>query len=252
MNRFFVEKANIIAEDKSILIDDNEDIKHISKVLRLNEGDKIEICDKNSKDYIAKITKIENDLISCEITKEFSSKGEPPIEVVLFQGLPKSTKMDLIVQKCVELGVTTIVPINTNRSIVKIKDRKSENKKIERWNKIALEAAKQCKRGIIPCVKESINFNDIENYINDFDCFLLPYENEETMSLKKVLRNNPNVKKIGIIIGPEGGFDQAEIIMSKSWGINTVTLGPRILRTETAGFVTASILIYELGDLGGS
>lgn len=252
MNRFFVNKSNVIIEEQRIIIDDNEDIKHISKVLRLNKGDKIEICDNQSKDYIAKIIKIAKDCIDCEIIEVAVSKGEPPIEIVLFQGLPKSNKMDLIVQKSVELGVRSIVPIHTRRCVVKIKDNKAESKKIERWNKIALEAAKQSKRGIIPEVKETITFDSLENIINEFDLILLPYENEDTISIKKVLKNNYKAKKVGIIIGPEGGFEESEILNAISWEIKTVTLGPRILRTETAGFVTTSILIYELGDLGGN
>jgi len=251
MNRFFVNRVNISDENKEIIINNPEDIKHISRVLRLKEGNIVEICDNEGYDYYSKINFIKKDIIICSIIERIESKGEPPIDLVLFQALPKSNKMDLIVQKSVELGIKKIVPIITNRCVVKIKDKKSENNKVERWNKISEEAAKQSKRGRIPTVEEIADFNDLKNVFNNYDLVLIPYEKEDSLSVKKVLKEYPRIRSAAIVIGPEGGFEKEEINYAENWGAKSVTLGPRILRTETAGFVTASILLYELGDLGG-
>jgi len=251
MNRFFVGRNNIIQSEKRILIDDIEDIKHIKKVLRLKTGDNIEISDGDCKDYICRIHNIKNNFIECRIEEELPSKGEPPVKVVLFQGLPKANKMDLIIQKCVEIGIYKIFPLITARTVVKINDVKSEINKSKRWEKISLEAAKQSKRGIIPKVEKIIEFKDLKEYIKDLDLVILPYEKEDSFSLKDVIKSKPDAKNIGIIIGPEGGFEEEEIGQAQDMDIKIVTLGSRILRTETAGLVTSSIVLYELGDLGG-
>lgn len=252
MNRFFVEKNNIQEHENQLAITDKDDIKHLSKVLRLAEGDKIEVSDMNKKEYICTISRISNEVVECSIDENFISDKESEIDVVLFQCLPKSSKMDLIIQKSVEIGIKKIVPVVSQRCVVKIKDKKSENKKIERWQKIAIEAAKQCKRSIIPKIESIIDFNDILKIINNFDAVLIPYELEKNNTLKNILKKNTKSKKFGIIIGPEGGFEEEEINNAQSWGLESISLGPRILRTETAGILTTSIIMYELGDIGGS
>lgn len=252
MNRFFVNKDNIFEQQDKIFIDNSEDIKHITKVLRLTLGDEIEVCNMDSMDYIASISNMDKKLIECKIHQKYLSRTEAPIEVVLFQAIPKSSKMDLIIQKNVEIGVSKIIPIISQRCVVKIKDKSSEMKKIERWQKIAGEAAKQCKRGIIPQIGEMLEMKDINNAFDDFDMIIIPYEEEKSRGIRKAITGKDNINKIGIIIGPEGGFTKEEVLEVGKLGGFSVSLGPRILRTETAGLVATSVLMYELGDLGGN
>lgn len=252
MNRFFVNKENISEDKDIIIIDDPEDLNHVSKVLRLSEGDKIEICNKNNVDYLASISSIDKKHIECRIIKKYTSKTEAPIEIVLFQAIPKSSKMDFIIQKNVEIGVKKIIPIISDRCVVKIKDKSSEKKKIQRWQKIACEAAKQCKRGIIPTIGNIVDIEELNSILGNFDMVIMPYEEESDKGIKKVITRNADIKKVGIIIGPEGGFTKDEVEEVTRWGGSSVSLGPRILRTETAGLVTTSIVMYELGDLGGN
>ncbi len=246
MHRFFINKENIIND--TVLID-GDDVKHIKNVLRLKIGSKIVVCDGECSDYVVEIAKIGNNDVCGTILNKEKSKGEPPIDIVLYQGLPKSAKMDLIVQKCTELGVCKIVPIVTERTVVKVEDNKKEQKKIDRWNRIALEAAKQSKRGKVPEVKSIISFERLINDIADGSFTIVPYEDELKIGAKEILKKC-NGEKINIIIGPEGGFEETEIAKLKEIGGHIISLGPRILRTETAGFATLSIIMYELGDLG--
>lgn len=249
MNRFFVDRKNILEE--RMIVSDQEDVKHIIKVLRLTEGSCIEICDGENNEYIGKIVSVSKKEVILDIVEKRESKTEPPIFVTLFQGIPKSSKMDMIIQKCTELGIGQIQPMVTERTVIKLKDEKSGNKKVERWQKISDSAAKQCKRGRIPKVNMPISFKEVLDLVSEYDLAIIPYENEENRGLKNILRSNNKLKKVAIMIGPEGGFEEAEIIAAKSAGIIPVTLGPRILRTETAGFVALSVLMYEIGDLGG-
>lgn len=242
MHRFFVDSENI--NNGKIQID-RADVKHIKNALRLEIGDEIEVCDKMGTDYRCKISKIEKEEVFCEVLETYKSKGESEIDISLFQGLPKSTKMELIVQKSTELGVKRIVPVEMERCVAKITDKKKEAKKIERWTKIAEEAAKQSKRGIIPEVSEAMSFKDLIEHLQGEDMIIVPYESEEEIGLKTVLKSCRS-KKINIVIGPEGGFDESEIEALKEIGSHIVTLGPRILRTETAGFTTAALILYEL------
>ncbi len=251
MNRFFVDKQNIVEDLQQIMIVDQDDVKHIERVLRLKQGDRVEICDGQNTEYIAEIYSMDKKEIKLSMIEKWSSRTEPPIEITLFQGIPKAAKMDVIIQKCTELGIARIVPVITERTIVQLKDQKSEEKKVERWQKIADEAAKQSKRGIIPQIALPVAFSESVKNGPKFDLAVIPYEKETAVGLKGVLRQRVNAKKVAIYIGPEGGFGEREIEEAKQAGIVPVTLGPRILRTETAGFVALSILMYELGDLGG-
>lgn len=247
MHRFFVDSENI--NSKEVIID-GEDIKHIKASLRLEIEDEIEVSNKEGTDYRCKIRQINNDNIVCEIIETYKSEAESDIDIILFQGLPKSTKMELIIQKSTELGVKKIVPLASERCVVKIHDKKKEKKRIERWARIAQEAAKQSKRGIIPEISSIVSFKDALEILKDEDLVIVPYENEENLGIKTVLKNTTS-KRINIIIGPEGGFEESEIEALKEINSKIVTLGPRILRTETAGFTTSALILYELGDLGG-
>lgn len=251
MNRFFVDVENIIEEENYIRMDDQEDRKHILKVLRLNIGDCVEISDGCGHVYIAEIQSISESAIDLKLLEKRKSEAEPDVKITLFQSIPKSDKMEIIIQKTVELGITEIVPVISQRTVVRLHS-KNEQKKLERWRKIASEAAKQCKRGIIPNVHPPISFEQMLERICQYDFVAIPYEKEKELGLKDLLKNcGPAWKKIGIVIGPEGGFTEEEISIAKRAGAVSVTLGPRILRTETAGFVALSIFMYEIGDLGG-
>ncbi len=252
MNRFFVDKDNILEDQGYIIIDDKEDVKHIGRVLRLKEEDEVEVCDKANVEYICKIASMEKNQVEVKILEKRCSASEPPIDVVLFQGIPKSSKMELIIQKCTEIGINKIVPIITDRTIVQLKDKKSEDKKLDRWQKIADEAAKQCRRGIIPKILKPMTYDEMINKVEDYDVVIIPYEEEKNNGIKSVLKTVENAKSVAIVIGPEGGFEKDEIQKAIESKITPVSLGPRILRTETAGFTALTIVMYELGDLGGN
>lgn len=245
MNRFFVSPEQI--KNENIFIK-GADVKHIKDVLRLKVKDKIEVlC--NGMVYLAIISDIQNKEVVLDIIETKEGENEPPIDIYLYQGLPKSSKMDLIIQKATEIGVKEIYPVITSRTVVKIKNKKKEENKINRWNKICVEAAKQSKRDLLPKVKNILKFNEMIELLEGQQKILVPYEGEEKVGLKNVLKDNCS-EGIHLIIGPEGGFEIEEINKLKNIGGNIVSLGPRILRTETAGLAVLSILMYELGDMG--
>ena len=250
MPKFFVENNQI--KNDTIYIKD-KDVNHIKKVLRKNIEDEITICNKNTKqDYLCKITNIEENEITCKILKELETNVESNIEVSIFQGLPKADKMELIIQKSVELGVHDITPIEMKRCVVKLKE-KDKTKKIERWQKISEVAAKQCGRNYIPKINNIENLKEISEKIKDYDAVLVAYEEEKENTLKNELKllkkdNQENNKKIkiAIVIGPEGGIDKEEINALEKNGAKIITLGKRILRTETVALNVLSIIMYEL------
>ncbi|MGO3167788.1 16S rRNA (uracil(1498)-N(3))-methyltransferase [Senegalia sp. (in: firmicutes)] len=249
MNRFFVNIDNI--KDENIIIDNKDDLKHIKNVLRLKENEKIEISDGLDNEYIVQIKNITDEFIETLILEKTDIKRESNINITLYQGYPKSSKMEFIIQKATELGVKRIVPIITDRTIVKINNNKKEEKKLERFEKIAFEAAKQSKRGIIPEVPQIMSLESAVKEMQKNNSFIIvPYENENKIYIKEVLKKTKE-KDISIIIGPEGGFSESEIKKLQEIGASIVSLGPRILRTETAGLTLISIIMYQLGDVGG-
>ncbi|AOY77565.1 16S rRNA (uracil(1498)-N(3))-methyltransferase [Clostridium formicaceticum] len=252
MNRFFVNAADVHLPTNEITIA-GEDVKHISKVLRLSEGDLVEVCDGEKYGYIGKIKRISKQEVLLSIEEQMPLKTEAPIEVILYQSIPKATKMELIIQKTTEMGIKSIVPIITSRTVVQFKDDKDKEKKVERWQKIAMEAAKQSKRGVIPSIHFPLSLKEALQKAQENDLNIIAYEKEASQGIKGLLTSlvTENIKKIGIWIGPEGGFEEEEIDLAKDKTIHSITLGPRILRTETAGFTVLSILMYVLGDLGG-
>lgn len=240
MHRFFGSPDNI--NNNSVTIS-GEDVAHLSKVLRLREGENIIVCDSAGTDYECRIESISKTEAVASIISSTPNIAEPPINITIYQGLPKSDKMDYIVQKCVELGVNKIVPVITKRAVAIPRDG---DKKILRWQRIANEAAKQCGRGVLPQIGEIAEFKTIVKTVAMEDSLnIIPYENEKSFKLKKALRP---VKNINIFIGPEGGFDPEEIELAMLSGIQPVTLGPRILRTETAPLAVVSALMYDIGD----
>lgn len=243
MNRFFIKNEQV---SKDILYIEGEDVKHIRDVLRLRTGDKIEaVC--GGFIYIGKILRIEKNLVTVKIAEIFKGNGEPSFNIILYQGIPKGEKMDFIIQKCTELGVKEFFPLLTERTVVKVKDKNKEKSKITRWTKIAKEAAQQSKRDLFPKIDDIISFDDMIELIKG-ENIIVPYEEEKNNRIRDAIKSIKN-GRVNLIIGPEGGFAQKEIETLRGIGANTVTLGPRILRTETAGIVAASILLYELGDI---
>lgn len=240
MHKFFVEDYQI--DDRQVIID-SEDYNHIVNVLRMKKGDKILVTNKNSqKTYNCEIKEINADKVICNIIDEENKNIEMNVQVDIFQGLPKSDKMEYIIQKCVELGVHKIVPVNMKYCVAKIKD---EEKKNIRWNKISEVAAKQSKRNSIPKVENSINMTQLYDEIKNYDLVIVAYENEDNITLKDILKSEENPKNIAIIIGPEGGISFDEVENLTKSGAKKASLGNRILRTETAPIAVLSMIVYE-------
>lgn len=250
MGKIFVSPGEI--SDATIDITNPGDVHHLTRVLRVKCGDELEISDGVKWEYVTRIEEIEKDRIVCRIEDRQAHSREPKTRVTLYQGFPKGAKMDTIIQKCVELGAHEIVPVYMDRSIVT--DTGKGEKKAERWQKIADEAATQCRRGIRPNIAVSEKASKIFNSIVKHKLIVLPYENEEGRSLKDALadfrKNHPEDAEkgadIALIIGPEGGFSDKEVACFREAGAEVVTLGKTILRTETAGPAALAMIMYEL------
>ena len=248
MSKFFVRDEQI---DNDIIKIQGPDVNHIKNVLRQKVGDEIIICNSDKENtYLCDITKMEKEIIECKIVRgleDFKSN----IKVTIMQGLPKKDKMDLVIQKSVELGCYDIQPVDMERCIVKY-DEKDKKKKIERWQKVSEVAAKQCDRNFIPKVNNIMKLKNICNLLSEYDIVILAYEKEEKIKLKEALKMikekyGENEIKIAVIIGPEGGISLKEVEMIKeNDNVITVTLGKRILRTETVALSVLSIIMYEL------
>lgn len=241
MPKFFVEPHQINENHIQVI---GEDAKHIKTVLRSREGEAITLCDGLGTDYFCRITSLE-DGVTAEIIASERCQSEPKTKITLYQGLPKADKMELIIQKCVELGVDRIVAVSTERCIVKLD--KKEDKKLERWQKIAEAAAKQSGRGKVPqIVPKVLRFSEALAEAKTLSGAIIPYEKEEKRGIRTFVEGFSGTE-IGVFIGPEGGFTEEEIQGAMDGGVLPVTLGKRILRTETAGMTAIAILLYELG-----
>ncbi|WP_027437609.1 RsmE family RNA methyltransferase [Lachnospira multipara] len=247
MYHFFAEHENTFEEEGYINIVGG-DVNHIKNVLRLKIGDEVLISTGDNIDYSCLIDSLSDDLVRVSIKEKKEKTNELPIEVYLFQGLPKQDKMELIIQKCVELGMKGFYPVAMKRCIVKLDKKKADNK-IKRWNDISLSAAKQSKRSIIPEVYNVLDFKDALKEACKLDKLILPYECADGMThTKDVVNSIKPGDKVGIFIGPEGGFDRDELDMAMEAGCEIVTLGKRILRTETAGLMLMSVLMYNFEE----
>ena len=244
MYQFFVEPHQI--SDKIVRIE-GQDVNHIKNVLRMKIGEELSFSNGvDGKEYRCGIVAMDKECITCELRFIKEDGVELPSEVYLFQGLPKADKMELIIQKAVELGVHTVVPVATKRCVVKLDDKKAKSK-ILRWQGIAEAAAKQSKRRIVPEVKDVMSFKEALSFVKDFEVKLIPYELAEDMSkTKEIISALQSGQKIAIFIGPEGGFEEAEVSAAMENGVEPITLGKRILRTETAGFTVLSWVMYQL------
>lgn len=246
MNRFFTD-MECQSLDKSIVIT-GEDVNHIKNVLRFRQGEEIIVNDGRGRDYHCRISSIENEKVVADIIDVCDNFSELSTQVTLFQGYPKGDKFDLIVQKCVELGVTRIVPVMTERTIVKLDEKKAE-KKIQRLNTIAVSAAKQSGRGMIPEVLAPVTFKEALSMASALEENVIPYEEAEGIEYsKKVIAEIKGKKSLGVFIGPEGGFAKHEVADAVGIGAKAITLGHRILRTETAGMAVMSILMFALEE----
>lgn len=238
---FFIDKSALQNGRAAI---DGEEFQHMTRVLRMKAGDALTLCDGGGTFFDGVISSVGEKSAEVEITAEYPAPTEPKLKITLFQAIPKNPKLEFIIQKATEIGVVKIVPMNTARIVAKLE---KENK-IGRLRKIAREAAKQSRRGIIPEVTAPVSFEEAVEAAAHCDLAIIPYEDERKTTVKECLRGK-SAGTLAIMIGPEGGFEEEEISLARSRGVLSATLGRRILRTETAGLVAASIALYELGDM---
>lgn len=243
MHHFFVTPQQISGDKIRI---EGGDVNHMKNVLRMKLHEKAEISDGESRTYLCEVEAYEEDVAVLHILEEMEADTEPASKLYLFQGLPKSDKMELIVQKAVELGVYQVIPVAMKRSVVRLDDKKAV-KKADRWNSIAESAAKQAGRSRIPEVTMPLSYKEALKMAEELDVMLLPYELAGGMEVtREVIRQIKSGQSVGIFIGPEGGFEPEEVDAAVSMGAKVITLGRRILRTETAGLATLAVLMFEL------
>lgn len=243
MSRFFVDPSDVT--ERYIYLSDRGDLHHMKKVLRLSIGDELDVSDGTAWEYHVRIEALDEDEAKLQILDKQKFAREPRLQVTLFQGIPKAGKMEGIIQKSVELGVHSIVPVFMERTVVV--DKGNFGKKQDRWQKISDEAVKQCKRGIIPEVGSAVKFSGMLDVLPNYDLILFPYENEENRTIKDCLRQITRLPEtVAIIIGPEGGFSEKEARLLDEAGAERVSLGKTILRTETAGPAALAMTMYEL------
>ena len=246
MKRFFVEQLH---DGENTVCITGKELHYLKNVLRLKKGDHIVVFDGRGREFLGSIENVSKGEACITIEKKIEVSRESPFEIILGQGIVKAEKMDLIIQKATELGVSRIIPFVTSRVVSKLTGQQV-TKKNQRWQNIALEAAKQCRRSIIPKVGELKTFGEV---LKGWDKYtkIIPWEGEKENNLKAMLRPDKSSGCIALI-GPEGGFSDSEVVEAQQAGFSPVTLGPRILRTETAAISIVAIIQYELGDMGGS
>ncbi len=248
MRRFFTEPQNIFGDTAEIF----EDSRHIEKVLRMSCGDHIIVFDGSGMEYTAELISIEKNFCKAKILETNKSLSEPETKITLFQGLPKSGKMETIIQKAVELGVYEIVPVMMERCVTKIANQEAGIEKAKRWNKISVEAAKQCGRGLIPKVLAPVSFDAAVEELCKVQMPLMPYEvlgHEGRRGLKDLLESNPEATEFGILVGPEGGFADSEAEYAIQKGIKAIGLGRRILRTETVASALIPMIMFDRNEI---
>ena len=245
MQHFFV-TPDQVQEDKIYI--EGSDVNHIKNVLRMHIGEKVTVNDGNDQSYLCEIRAFENEQVVLDIIESKTTDSELPSKIYLFQGLPKQDKMELIVQKAVELGAYQVIPVATKRAVVKL-DEKKAAKKVARWQQIAESAAKQAGRGYIPEVHGVMSYKEALEYAKSLDVVLIPYELAEGMQeTKRIISSIKKGNSIGVFIGPEGGFEREEVEHAIETGAKAITLGKRILRIETAGLTTLSVLMFQIED----
>lgn len=244
MYHFFVEEEQVNGENAYIK---GSDVNHIVNVLRMRVGEELLISVKGDWDYLCKIEKTNSDRVDLKVLESMEQR-ELPVKITLLQGIPKSDKLEMIIQKAVELGVSEIIPVKTKRVVVKI-DEKKADAKVNRWNAVAESAAKQSKRSIIPKVCEPMSIDNALEIVKDFGVKLIPYENADGIDkTRKILDSMDKTRNIAVFIGPEGGFEETEVERIKNSGFEVITLGKRILRTETAGLALLGNIMIRLEE----
>ncbi|MGM0602129.1 MAG: RsmE family RNA methyltransferase [Bacillota bacterium] len=249
MHRFFVDSDYNSGESATI---SGKDYNHIKNSLRLKIGDRVILSNGSGIDMVAEIIDYQEDKVLLNIISSGESEAEAKLEIYIAQGLPKKSKMDLIVEKATEIGFYGLIPLESSRSIVKYNSQK-KSKKLARWQRVAEAAAKQSGRGIIPDILEFRTLEDLMEIRGDFDHIITFWEETENLTLKQYFTENiiKNRDKLLVIIGPEGGFSTSEVeFLKNELQADILTLGPRIMRTETAGIVALSCLLYEKGEFG--
>lgn len=241
VHRFFDEIEENIKPGYSLFLE-GENHSHLAKSLRMRVGENLVVCNGKGTDYLCELVEVTKHQSRVLVQSIEPNRQESPVSITLYQGLPKGQKMDWIVQKSVELGIANIVPVYTSRSVARDSDK---GKKTERWNRIALEAAKQSGRGIVPVVENGLDWSELLDRIQNQSLRMAAYEERQNSKLKKILKNSPIPASAAIVIGPEGGFEAWEIEELEKSAVEIVGLGPRILRTETAGIAMLSMLLYE-------
>ena len=244
MYQFFVESGQI---GKDSVMIEGSDVNHIKNVLRMKPGEKIRISGPAGENYFCEIAEIEDSFVRASILEKDETGTELPNRIYLFQGLPKNDKMELIIQKTVELGVYTVIPVAMKNCVVKL-DEKKAAKKLQRWQDIGESAAKQSKRTVIPTVKQPVTYKEALKIASELDITLVPYENERGMdATREIMGQLKAGQTIGVVVGPEGGFAPEEIaLVDEHATMHRISLGRRILRTETAGLAALAMLVYNL------
>ena len=245
MQHFFVSPEQV--KEGKIYVEGG-DVNHMKNVLRMKTGEELTVNDGEGSQYLCAVESYEADMAVLKILGKKQDESELASKIYLFQGLPMQDKMELIVQKAVELGVYKIVPVAMKRCVVRLDDKKAA-KKADRWNSIAESAAKQSKRMLVPEVHSVMTFKEALVYAKELDVLLIPYELAKGMKeTKELIRSIEPGKSIGVFIGPEGGFEEQEVADAMEAGAKPITLGHRILRTETAGLAVLSVLMFQLED----
>ncbi len=243
MYHFFVKQEQI---GPDVITVTGPDVNHIKNVLRMRPGEKVLISNGVDRDYLCEIASVTGEAVTASILSEEKEGTELPVKIWLFQGLPKGDKMELIIQKAVELGVYRVVPVETRRTVVKL-DSKKEEARVRRWNAVSESAAKQSKRIVIPEVSGVMTFKEALAFTEGFDKKMIPFEHAEGMkATKEFIAGVEPGMNVAVFIGPEGGFEDEEIALAETYGVKPVTLGRRILRTETAGMAILAVLMFQM------
>ncbi len=245
MHRFFVSPEQF---DSGHPVIRGQDVRHMVKVLRLGPGDVVHLLDGRGRAARARIDSVGRQEAALTRLEEFTPGGEPPVEVTLVQGLAKGDKMDLVIQKSTEMGVAGIIPLVCRRSVVRLEGARADERR-DRWQRLAVEAAKQCRRARVPLVRSPQSLGEVLSEIPSGTASILPWEEERDRSLGDLLQGE-RPGRVYLFIGPEGGFEASEVEEARRRGVAAVTLGPRILRTETAGLVSLALIMHKWGDLG--
>lgn len=248
MRRFFVVPESV---QGNTIVFDHELAHHIGKVLRLAAGERVTVCTGDGTVYLVELDQFTKDSVNGRIIGQLTDQQDTAVQVTLYQGMPKGDKLELIIQKCTELGVSAVVPVEMKRSVVHLDGNKAE-KKTERWQKIAQEASQQSKRIQVPQIGPYLEWNFFLQRLQEEEVLTIVFwEDEQTQSLKTLLRNlSQRPEKMNLVIGPEGGLSGEEVAQLRAAGAFCVSLGKRILRTETAGLAGVSMILYEYNDLG--